>query len=220
MPEPSAASPESVPLKANWLALGAIVVLLGLVVRTAWVTEDAYITLRTVDNLVRGHGLRWNIDERVQGYTHPLWMALLTAVYAVTREDFSTIAVGVLTTLAALIMVLKLSGSSSHALLAIVLLALSRSFVEFSTSGLENPLTHLLVAAFVLLYAVREAELRWLALCAALIALNRVDALIVTLPALLHASTVRCERTDSSTRCASSRSASLRTWRGSSSRCS
>jgi arabinofuranosyltransferase len=54
----------------------ACVVLLALfavvLCRTAWVGDDAYITFRTVDNLVHGYGARWNVDERVQAYTHPL----------------------------------------------------------------------------------------------------------------------------------------------------
>ena len=42
----------------------------------AWVGDDAYITFRTVDNFVNGYGLTWNTSERVQAYTHPLWMFL------------------------------------------------------------------------------------------------------------------------------------------------
>ncbi len=41
-------------------------------------SDDAYITLRTVDNFINGYGLTWNISERVQAYTHPLWMFLLS----------------------------------------------------------------------------------------------------------------------------------------------
>ena len=51
------------------LALYAFVVL-----QSAWLCDDAYITYRTVDNFVSGLGLRWNPIERVQAYTHPLWM--------------------------------------------------------------------------------------------------------------------------------------------------
>lgn len=175
-------------IKPKWLAVGAVVVLLGLIVRTGWVTEDAYITMRTVDNWVHGFGLRWNTDERVQGYTHPLWMFLLSLVYYVTREAYATaLLVGVLTTTAATLMLVKLSRSAGHAVAAVVLCILCRSFVEFSTSGLENPLTHLLVGLFVWQYAVRGAGLRTLCLIAALLALNRTDALLVALPALLHA---------------------------------
>jgi len=175
-------------IRPKWLAVGAVVVLLGLVVRTAWVTEDAYITLRTVDNWVNGFGLRWNTDERVQGYTHPLWMFLLTVVYYVTRESFATaVLAGIMVTAAAALMLVKLSRTAGHAAAVIVLCILCRSFVEFSTSGLENPLTHLLVGFFVWQYAVREAGLCTLALTAALLALNRTDALLVVLPALVHA---------------------------------
>ena len=41
---------------------------------SAWVADDAYITFRTIENFHQGYGLRWNIIERVQTYTHPLWM--------------------------------------------------------------------------------------------------------------------------------------------------
>jgi hypothetical protein len=100
MESPSADQP---PAFARVLPYLAALVLLLLVVRNAWVTEDAYITLRTVDNWVSGHGLRWNVDERVQGYTHPLWMGLLSAVYALTREAFfSTAGLGIAVTGAAL----------------------------------------------------------------------------------------------------------------------
>ena len=59
-----------------FLALLFRVVLL----RSAWITEDAYITLRTVDNFINGYGLTWNIAERVQVYTHPLWMLALSVL--------------------------------------------------------------------------------------------------------------------------------------------
>ena len=56
----------------------------------AWIGDDAYITFRVVDNFVNGYGLTFNPDERVQAYTHPLWMLLLSAAYAVTSDLFYT----------------------------------------------------------------------------------------------------------------------------------
>ncbi len=47
-----------------------------LFIRHAWVAEDAYITFRTVANIVAGYGPVWNTAERVQAFTHPLWMLL------------------------------------------------------------------------------------------------------------------------------------------------
>ena len=37
-----------------------------LMIKTAWVGDDAYISFRPLDNLLNGHGLRWNVAERVQ----------------------------------------------------------------------------------------------------------------------------------------------------------
>lgn len=38
--------------------------------------DDSYITLRYARNLVEGRGLVFNPGERVEGYTHPLWVLL------------------------------------------------------------------------------------------------------------------------------------------------
>lgn len=35
-------------------------------IRTAWVSDDAAITLRTVLNFINGYGPTFNVDERVQ----------------------------------------------------------------------------------------------------------------------------------------------------------
>jgi arabinofuranosyltransferase len=173
--------------REKWLALGAVAVLLTLVVRNAWVTEDAYITLRTIDNLWHGHGLRWNVDERVQAYTHPLWMMLMSVPYALGANAYvSALLVSLMVTLAALLALLYTARTSGHAIAALVLVMLSRSFIDYSTSGLENPLSHLLVAALVWLYVVREAGPLPVALCAALMVINRADTMLIALPPLAH----------------------------------
>ena len=59
-------------------------------VRTAAVTEDAFITFRVIDNALNGYGLVWNIGERVQPYTHPLWALLLLIFSAVNGDIFQT----------------------------------------------------------------------------------------------------------------------------------
>ncbi len=59
--------------------------------RTAWIGDDALITMRTVHNWHGGHGMVWNVGERVQTFTHPLWMLVLSAVTGVTGEYFFTV---------------------------------------------------------------------------------------------------------------------------------
>lgn len=43
-----------------------------------FVQDDAYITLRYVDNFINGNGLVFNIGEKVEGYTNFLWVILLS----------------------------------------------------------------------------------------------------------------------------------------------
>lgn len=160
-------------------------------VRTAWVNDDAYITFRTIDNWLHGYGLRWNVNERVQAFTNPLWMFLMSALVFVTREYFLTaIFTGIAVSLTAVgLVVFRVARSTCLALLAVVFLLSSRAFVDYSTSGLENPLTHLLLAVFALLLF----RLQWtprvlfsLAFTAALAMLNRMDSILFFAPALLY----------------------------------
>ena len=64
--------------RAQRLLTGAFVLILAL---TAWVQDDAWITFRTLDNALAGHGLSWNPPLRVQTFTHPLWLAVQTPAY-------------------------------------------------------------------------------------------------------------------------------------------
>jgi arabinofuranosyltransferase len=167
-------------------------VLLLVLIRTAWVCDDAYITFRTIDNWVNGYGVRWNIAERVQSYTHPLWMLLVAAPYAVTREPYYTsLAISlVLSLVAAYLLFTRVAVDLPAAIRAGLILILSKAFVDYSTSGLENPLTHLLLVAFFLIYlpqfspALSERRLPMLGLVTALLAINHTDTALIVLPAL------------------------------------
>ncbi|MEZ4449745.1 MAG: hypothetical protein R3B09_09705 [Nannocystaceae bacterium] len=162
----------------------------GVLVRTAWACDDAFITLRTVDNFVHGYGLVWNTFERVQAFTHPLWMLLVSAFYFVTREGYFTVIVlGSACSLAAVSIVsARLTSTPRQGILAVLILLLSRSFVDYSTSGLENPLLALLLVLFVVVY-VGQGRRRalHLALITALALLTRMDAALLLGPALLVA---------------------------------
>lgn len=68
----------------RWIGIASIgVAIVVLAVRVGWyhrsglmpdmVLDDSYISFRYARNLVRGHGLVFNVDERVEGYTNFLW---------------------------------------------------------------------------------------------------------------------------------------------------
>ena len=162
-------------------------------VQAAWVVDDAYITFRTVDNLLHGFGLTWNVGERVQAYTHPLWMLCTAAAVALTREYFYTsLALSFLCSAAALIVGWRyLAGRGAwRAYVFAALVLTSKAVMDYSSSGLENPLSYLLLILFFSLYfrhASEEARLpaRTLFVLASLAFVNRQDTVLLYVPALV-----------------------------------
>ena len=158
-------------------------------VRTAWLCDDAYITLRTIDNFVAGYGVRWNVVERVQTYTHPLWMLMLSVPYYFTRDPYFTplLVSMVLSALTVWLLLTRLAVTPISGALGALVLTVSKAFVDYSTSGLENPLTHLLLATFFMSYwrSLETADLTLPWLACGLLLLNRLDTGLLVLPALL-----------------------------------
>lgn len=185
VPSPgSALAADRRPSRIAFLALATLALTL---VYTAWLGDDCYFTLRTVQNFLAGEGLRWNRFERVQAYTHPLWMFLLSGAIGLTGEHYlTTIAVGLACTLAASAVLFSAIGTREGRWVAALLL-LSRAFVDYGTSGLENPLSYLLAALF-LRELLREDPtprgLARLALWGALACVTRLDTVLLYLPAL------------------------------------
>lgn len=150
-------------------------------------SDDAYIMLRTLRNFVNGDGLRWNLAERVQSYSNPLWLFVLAPFHLLTGEYYLTVLfVSFAFSLAAVALVaLRLHRAPTARVLAVTCLASSRSFVDYSTSGLENPLTHLLLALLLLVYLSEgrgRRHLFALSLIASLAAVNRLDTTVLTGP--------------------------------------
>lgn len=173
----------------RWVAVALFVI--G-VIRTAWVAEDAFITFRTIDNFFNGYGLRWNVAERVQTYSHPLWMMALALGRWITGEFYYSALVlgGVCSGLAVYLLGFKLSTSLRASACCLLILAFSKSFVDYSTSGLEGPMTHLLLAIFATLHFGEwpaKRRLFWMTLVASLAAVNRPDSVLLFLPAIVVA---------------------------------
>lgn len=153
-----------------------------------WLNDDAYILLRTVENFVNGHGLRFNLADRVQTFTCPAWTLLLAAPIALTGETyFTTLAVSLTVSAAAAIALWRAPLAVEGKVLALLGLAISQAYIDYSTSGLEGPLSHLLLVLFFVEYLARPIHPRralHLALLAALGMLNRMDLALLFAPAL------------------------------------
>jgi arabinofuranosyltransferase len=165
------------------VALAALA-LLWVTLRSAWISDDAFITLRHLEHLALGHGLRFNVAERVQGFTHPLWALALLPGHLLTRDPFhGPLVLSVVASMGAAAWLVRQATTPLHAVAGLLVLASSKAYVDFSTSGLENPLTHLLLAAFVAA-AHRRADPALLSSLAGLLLLNRLDTLLLVAPAL------------------------------------
>jgi len=163
-------------------------------VRTAWVSDDAYITFRTVDNFVHGFGLTWNVTERVESFSNPLWLFLTSAIYFFTNEIYFTsiILSIVISVFTMIFFVYKNSRTLIGGLLGIGIFIFSTAFIDYSTSGLENPLTHLILAVFLFVFIKSKNNFTFnslflLAIITAVGAVNRLDTILFFLPCLVYA---------------------------------
>ena len=167
-------------------ALAVIVGLYAITLwRTAWLSDDAYLSFRAADNLVHGFGPRWNVVERVQVFSNPLWTFVVAGIYALTREMWATaLVVSAGVSLATYGLVIR-RWRTWCVVPGLALLLVSRAFVDFSTSGLENPLLHLLLVAHIGAFVVTEDPRRraaWVAWTAGLLGATRDDTLLLVAP--------------------------------------
>ena len=163
-----------------------------ILIKTSWVSDDAFLTFRSVDNFINGYGLRWNILERVQIYTHPLWMFLLSGVYYFIRNPLITFYISSITIslITLSIFALKFAKNTEELIAGSTILFFSKAFIDYSTSGLENPLTHLLVILFLASFLYSDEfllkQIFTLFFIASLSAFNRMDTVLIFLPSLLY----------------------------------
>ncbi len=141
-------------LASPWLATAA---LLGAGFACRWNAEDAFIDFRVVQNLLAGNGPLYNLSERVEAYSNPLWVGLLAAVWGPLRLltggrlslEWVAVPLGLLLTGGAMVMaalgarrVWRLAGSTGRLwALGLFLFAALPVEWDFVTSGLETSMT-------------------------------------------------------------------------------
>jgi arabinofuranosyltransferase len=171
-------------VNATWIALVCLVIGYAFV-RTAAITEDAFITFRVIDNAVNGHGLVWNVGERVQPYTHPLWALLLLVAASITGELYHTaLVLSLVLTLGYVAVVARFAAGRITLLWVIVALLFSEAFIEYSSASLENALAHCLIGAAIAAWKFAPQRPQWFALFAGLLVITRHDLGLLVAPAL------------------------------------
>jgi arabinofuranosyltransferase len=133
-------------LPSPWTVASALLAAcaLGLAFSRVWVADDAYITFRHITQFLAGNGLTYNTIERVEGFTHPLW-ALLLCLFGGLGAPVPGAAVTLDLLCAAILLGLMVSAERDRGPLGVAMLVSCSGFVDFATSGLETPMTLLLV---------------------------------------------------------------------------
>jgi arabinofuranosyltransferase len=132
-------------------ALPAVVPVVALGVmghRQAWVGDDGYINLRVVSQLLEGHGFVFNVGERVEASTSPLWIGVLT-LGGLAGAPLAPAAVWLGIALSMLGMIAASLGSAAPARagsrrllpFGTVIFASVAASWDYVTSGLENGLS-------------------------------------------------------------------------------
>jgi arabinofuranosyltransferase len=112
-----------------------------------WIVDDGFIYLRVVQQVTSRNGPVFNEGERVEAFTSPLWLAILTIADVVTPVRLEWLAIGAGVGLSGAAIVLVMAGArllvrrhEPRGLLipfgAVVFMALVASWT-FETSGLE-----------------------------------------------------------------------------------
>ena len=193
-------NPENQPIQFNlhiqnpprFFLIAAMLLLASILIRNLWVSDDAFITMRVIDNFLRGYGLVWNVGERVQVFTHPLWLFVILPFARIFKDPLYALYVpSLLISLTAIYLFLSRFALTPRTItLTTIALGGSMAFMDYSSSGLENPLSHLLLVIFMIVFFRADSsplrKLFRLALLMALGTLNRLDDSLLFLPALAY----------------------------------
>lgn len=149
------------------LALAVIATLYAQDRLAIWFIEDAAISFAYAQNLAEGWGLvRFPGDERVEGYSNPLWVFWMALWHVLGWDGFVsskwTAWLLPFATLPAVAAVVARVRGAGWGVLAAWLLALDATFVIWSASGLENSLFCALLALGLWRSAVEGERGRWL----------------------------------------------------------
>ena len=183
-------------LSPRFFNIGSIVVLAIVthtILATAWIGDDAQITFRQIWNFISGDGITFNFGERVQAFTHPLWFWLLSFFVFITQELFlTTIIISTILSLLSILILMKIEidkCKSNRTLLSpVIFLVFSWAFCDFTTSGLENPLSYLLTVLLIYLISLDKwkQELQKIFVILSLLVLNRLDYVVLFFPLVMY----------------------------------
>jgi arabinofuranosyltransferase len=180
---------------AWWPVLVPVVIVLAGAWTYRWVDEDAFINFRVIHNLLAGHGPVFNIGERVEVDSDPLWMGVLAVLHAITpwaSIEWTSVVLGLTCTAGGFVAggaaVARLGARHDEGTvlpLGLLVVSVVAGVWEFATSGLEMSMVFLWLGVSFLLLVRVEARRSGAVRCAVVFGLGTLIR-----PELLLASVV------------------------------
>ena len=171
-----------------------------LITLLAWQSDDAYHAYIMARNLVEGNGFVYNIGERATASSCPLFTLVIAAGYFVIRNMFiSSLLICVLFSAGAYYIVVNhFCKSKNQIIMAFIILVGSYSFMSYTTAGLENCMLFYLASLFLVVYfennTFKSKELLKIAILISLIAMARMDAVLIFAPMAVYVYLLKRER--------------------------
>ncbi|UCD93402.1 MAG: hypothetical protein JSU69_06400 [Candidatus Zixiibacteriota bacterium] len=148
--------------------IGVVVLFLAIAIHLAmavwfnFTQDDAFITFRYAANFANGHGLVFNIGERIEGYTNFLWAILmilgrLAGIDTILFSKLIGVACGIGTIIFLYFMTGEIPGFKPlWRGFTCLLLAAAYSFAYWSVAGLETAAFSMMVTASIYFYIRRS----------------------------------------------------------------
>ena len=162
------------------------------VIMESWICDDAYHAFVMARNLTEGNGFVYNIGERVNASTCPFYTLIVTLFYAVSGNMYMSGTVSCILFSAAAIWIILFSVCRGKPFLTSgigMLMFFDKSFISFTTSGLENAMLFFLGALFCLMLfgkpedkKLKTASLFGMALMVGITAGTRMDSVLIYIP--------------------------------------
>ncbi|MBQ9461069.1 MAG: hypothetical protein IJU51_04015 [Clostridia bacterium] len=178
--------------KYHVIAIIFFVILLCKIIMESWICDDAYHAFIMVRNLADGNGFVYNIGERVNASTCPFYTLVVWLFYAVSGNMYMSGTIScILFSAAAVWIILFLICRGKPFLTAAVGMTMlfEKSFISFTTSGLENAMLFFLASLFCLMLLrnpedkkLKFGKLVGMALTVGITAGTRMDAVLIYVP--------------------------------------
>lgn len=170
-----------------WLTISKVIVWLvtsAILWQSAWLSDDALLTIRSAVNWHAGYGPVFNIDEAVACYTHPLWFFLISAQGAMTGSwIYGTVYLNLALAVAVAAILVVRSRNWWQLAMTVVVVLFSTAFTDWMGSGLEGALAALLLC--VLAFATLDAPRAWAGWLVGALLLCRLDLVLLLAPVVM-----------------------------------